>query len=202
MSYRDRQWMPFYCEDFKMDTLELGCDEIGVYFVMIMLAWTRGDGSVSGDMAELKKHLQRCFRPGSFHGLTFNRIVPKLLHKYFHRRDDGRYYQTRVEKELRIARELSKKRSRISQERWAKYNENKAIANPIGAGLHMHTPTQTQTLSKSVSVSTQSKAGARSGSNGPRAPASNATIGERLGDYVWDGSKWAEVPFGEKWLGR
>jgi uncharacterized protein YdaU (DUF1376 family) len=194
MTYRDRQWMPFYFEDFKMDTLELDCDEIGVYVVMIMLAWARGDGSVSGDMRELKTQLQRCFAPGSFHGLTFNRIVPKLLHKYFHRRDNSRYYQTRVEKELRIARELSEKRSRNSRKRWAKYNETKAIADPNASNLHMHTHTQTQ--SKSVYVSTQSKGGGtRSGSNGPRAPAAgNAQIGERIGNYFWDGLKWAELP--------
>jgi uncharacterized protein YdaU (DUF1376 family) len=201
MTYRDRQWMPFYVEDFKMDTFDLECDELGVYFMMIVLAWVRGDGSVSGDMAELKKQLQSWFREKSFHGHTFNRIVPKLLRRYFYRRDDGRYYQSRVEKELQIARKLSAKRSQIANKRWAKYNQNKHIANPNADPNAMHTHTQTH--NKSVYVSTQSiAAGSRSGSNGPRAPAAgNATIGERMGDWVWDGTHWAEYrepeePFG------
>jgi uncharacterized protein YdaU (DUF1376 family) len=177
-----------------MDTFDLDCDEVGVYFMMIVLAWARGDGSVSGDMTELKKQLQRCFASGTFHGLTFNRIVPKLLHRYFHRRDDGRYYQSRVEKELRIARELSEKRSRNSRGRWSKSRKNNEIADPIGSGLHMHTHTQNN--NSSVHVSTQSKAPSRSGSNGPRAGA--ATIGERMGDHVWNGRIWKqdEEPFG------
>jgi uncharacterized protein YdaU (DUF1376 family) len=127
MSFRDRQWMPLFIEDFRIDTLDLETDEIGTYITMIWLAWARGDGSVSGDMRELKKTLQRCLY--KFHGLTFNRIVPKLLARYFEKRADGRYYQKRVEKELRIAREISENASRNANKRWSDYRHFKSLGN-------------------------------------------------------------------------
>jgi uncharacterized protein YdaU (DUF1376 family) len=127
MSYRERQWMPFFVEDFKIDTLDLECDEVGVYFTMIMLAWARGDGAVPGDMLQLKKMLQRCI--SNFHGLTFNRIVPKLLDRYFEERLDGNFYQKRVVKELRIARERSENGSRNARERWSQVNKNKDLGD-------------------------------------------------------------------------
>ena len=67
-----RPWMPVYVDDFRMDTLSLAADEIGVYFTLLCLAWRNGDGSITGDMRELKIVLQRLFR--DFHGLSFNRL--------------------------------------------------------------------------------------------------------------------------------
>ena len=118
--------MPFYPQDFWADTLDLRLDEIGAYFVMICLAWKRGDGSVPGNPKELKRMMQCLI--ADFHGLTFNRIVPKLLERYFERREDGNFYQKRVEKELIRAREISEKQSRNVRERWAKDRRNKLLA--------------------------------------------------------------------------
>jgi len=138
MSMRDRHWMPFYVDDFRMSTLDLQPDEIGLYLIMLMLAWQSGDGSITGDMRELKTVLQRL---ANFHGLTFNRIVPKLLDRYFKRREDGKFYQERVEKELRKVEELSEKRSRIAKERWSRDKEIKDLADTNGM-LTQHNTTQ------------------------------------------------------------
>jgi uncharacterized protein YdaU (DUF1376 family) len=104
----DQPWMPFYITDFRIDTLELRTDEMGVYFVMICLAWAR-NGPLPGDDKTLKHMLGRCF--SEFHGHTYNRIVPKLLERYFYRDIDGNWRQKRVEKELEKARKISEKQS-------------------------------------------------------------------------------------------
>src|SRR5215469_4304133 len=118
----ERPWMPFYVNDFQIDTTGLTADERGVYITMVCLAWRSGDGSVSGDMEELKTVLQNII--ADFHGLTFNRVVPKLLDRYFEKRAGGRFYQPGVEKQLRIARELSEKQSRNAKERWSQDRKN------------------------------------------------------------------------------
>ena len=136
-----RPWMPVYVDDFRMDTLSLAADEVGVYFTLLCLAWRNGDGSITGDMKELKIVLQRLFK--DFHGLTFNRIVPKLLDRYFEQRKDGRFYQERVENELRKAEEISEKQSRNAKERWAQTNKNKELADATAM------PSQSQSQSQS-----------------------------------------------------
>lgn len=136
-----RPWMPFYPADFQLDTLNLKVDEIGVYITMLCLAWHRGDGSVPGDMDELKSTIQRLIR--DFHGLTFNRIVPKLLARYFEYRE-GKYYQKRVEKELRKAEEISKKQSRISKERWSKSIEINNLSNANASVVALPVQSQSQ----------------------------------------------------------
>jgi uncharacterized protein YdaU (DUF1376 family) len=133
----ERPWMPFYVRDFRMATLGLAADELGVYLELIMLAWDSGDGSVTGDMKELSAVLQQLI--AHFHGLKFNRIVPKILARYFYERD-GRYYQKRVENELRMVRERSENASRISKERWAGVKKSNAYEYKRNA-THTHTHT-------------------------------------------------------------
>ena len=147
-----RPWMPVYVDDFRMDTLSLAADEIGVYFTLLCLAWRNGDGSVTGDMRELKIVLQRLFR--DFHGLSFNRIVPKLLDRYFERREDGRFYQERVENELRKAEEISEKQSRNAKERWAQNNKNKNLAD--ATAMPPQSQLQSQEEKKDIEVAASS----------------------------------------------
>jgi uncharacterized protein YdaU (DUF1376 family) len=135
-----RPWMPFYVQDFQMGTLALSPDETGIYIKLLCLAWHNGDGSITGDMKELKNVLQRLFT--NFHGLTFNRVVPKLLSRYFKKRDDGRFYQERVENELRRVREISEKQSRIAGERWSKHNKNKDMGDANAMPSHSLTLTR------------------------------------------------------------
>ncbi len=73
-------WMPLYVADFEADTVDLETDEVGVYFKLLCLAWQRG-GSFPSDEEWLRKVLKRLF--AGFHGHTYNRIVPKILARYF-----------------------------------------------------------------------------------------------------------------------
>jgi len=112
-----RPWMPFYVNDFRVATLGMATDEIGVYTTMILLAWERG-GPLPGDDDELRSILKCCFR--DFHGNTYNRIVPKLLKKFFYRDENGDWRQKRVEKELKKAEKISEKQSETARKRWEK----------------------------------------------------------------------------------
>jgi uncharacterized protein YdaU (DUF1376 family) len=123
----ERPWMPLYVNDFQIDTTGLTADQRGVYITMLCLAWRSGDGSVSGDMEELKTVLQNII--ANFHGLTFNRVVPKLLDRYFQKRASGRFYHPGVEKQLRIARELSEKQSRNAKERWSRDRRSNGLVD-------------------------------------------------------------------------
>jgi uncharacterized protein YdaU (DUF1376 family) len=117
-----RAWMPLYIADFQIDTRELKEDELGVYVTLLCLAWRR-EGPLPGDLKELKSMVQRSL--SEFHGLTFNRIVPKLLKRYFYQDSVGDWRQKRIEKELRIAREWSERSSRNSRERWSNNSKKK-----------------------------------------------------------------------------
>jgi uncharacterized protein YdaU (DUF1376 family) len=110
-----------------MDTLDLDLDELGVYFILICLAWKNGSGGVSGNSAVLKKTLQAC--AANFHGHTYNRIVPKLLHRYFQLGEDNIWYQKRVVLELQKARKLSAKQAQNVNKRWARYKDFNGLAN-------------------------------------------------------------------------
>lgn len=118
-----RPWMPLYIADLEMDTLDLKPDEFGVYVAMLCLAWHR-DGPLPSD-DRLKLMLQRCLR--DFHGLSYNRIVPKLLDRYFYSDAEGNWRQKRVEKELRKSREISENASRKSRESWRNRSPNEQL---------------------------------------------------------------------------
>jgi uncharacterized protein YdaU (DUF1376 family) len=123
-----RPWMPFYVNDFRLDTLDLRADEIGVYVVMLMLAWRRDDAAIPNDMAWLKRGLKSCF--ASFHGHEFNRIVPKLLKRYFELGDDDLWRNKRLTLERQKADKLSAKQKQSADKRWGNVKENNVIAHP------------------------------------------------------------------------
>lgn len=122
-----RPWMPLYVNDFRGDTLDLLADEIGIYMVMLMIAWRREDAAIPNDMAWLKRSLQACV--ASFHGHQFNRIVPKLLNRYFQLGADNKWRNKRLTSERQKADKLSAKQTQNINKRWAKVNENKALAD-------------------------------------------------------------------------
>lgn len=122
-----RPWMPLYVNDFRVDTLDLGPDEIGVYMVTLMIAWRRDDAAIPNDMAWLKRSLQACI--ASFHGHQFNRIVPKLLARYFELGADNKWRNKRLTLERQKADKLSAKQKQNADKRWGNLNENKALDN-------------------------------------------------------------------------
>jgi uncharacterized protein YdaU (DUF1376 family) len=142
--------MPFYVQDFRMDTLDLDLDELGVYFLLICLAWRNGTGGVTGNDAVLKKTLKAC--AADFHGHTYNRIVPKLLRRYFQLGDDNVWYQKRVVLELQKARKLSAKQSQNVSKRWAAHKQFNGLGDTTvipNAYHHTHKERYTSTNSDS-----------------------------------------------------
>ena len=106
-----------YWQDFLIKTMGLTAEEKGVYLMLIALAWIDGQGCVPSDMQELKAKLQFIF--SEFHGHTFNRVVPKLLKRYFYVGEDGNYYQKRVVEELEKMIRFSEKQAKIANKRWS-----------------------------------------------------------------------------------
>jgi uncharacterized protein YdaU (DUF1376 family) len=125
-----RPWMPFYVNDFRMDTLDLKPDEIGVYMIILMIAWRRDDAAIPNDMPRLKRSLQSCI--AGFHGHTFNRIVPAVLGRYFELGEDGKWRNPRLSLERQKLSKLSAKQKQNADKRWSDVRENKRIANAIG----------------------------------------------------------------------
>ena len=139
--------MPLYIADFMADTLDLEMDEIGVYFKMLCFAWAR-DGALPSDK-RLKIMLQKSF--SGFHGHTYNRIVPKLLERYFYCDAEGNWRQKRLEKELQNARKLSANGAQNVAKRWAKTSSNEA--NQTLNGYHGNTRARDSTITTTKSLS-------------------------------------------------
>jgi uncharacterized protein YdaU (DUF1376 family) len=119
--------MPFYVNDFRMDTLDLETEEVGVYMLLLCLCWQRDDAALPNDMDWLKRSLKSCV--ANFHGHTFNRIVPKLLKRYFILFEDGKYRNKRLANERQKADKLSAKQKQNADKRWADYNHFKEIGH-------------------------------------------------------------------------
>ena len=123
-------WMKLYWSDVMEITLGLGrADDLGIYTLMMGLAWMRGDASLPGDIGQLKEELK--LRLPKQHGHTFNRAVPTLLEKFFERREDGRYYHPGVEYELRKAR-AARPKAKQTESKWqANGKQNDATSAKI-----------------------------------------------------------------------
>jgi uncharacterized protein YdaU (DUF1376 family) len=134
-----RPWMPFYPTDFQRDTMDLDGEEIAAYLTLLSLAWER-DGSFPNDDSFLKRYLQT--RISKFHGHKFNRVIPKILARYFVL-EDGQYTNKRLTKELQKADKVSAKQSQNAGKRWAKTKENNdlpdATAMPLQSQSQLHT---------------------------------------------------------------
>ena len=140
-----RPWMPLYVADFQADTLDLGTAEVGVYLALLMIAWRRDDAAIPNDMEWLKRSLQRCF--ADFHGHHFNRIVPKLLQRYFKLTGD-KWRNKRLTKERQTAAKFSAKQRQNANKRWHKTNKNNDIKNATvnakAIPLHSHSHSHSQ----------------------------------------------------------
>jgi uncharacterized protein YdaU (DUF1376 family) len=169
-----RPWMPLYIGDFLADTMHLNCQETGAYIRLIMHAWHSG-GFVPGDDEGLTR-IVRCHPP------HWPRLR-KILEPFFDlTKTPGSWYSKRVGLELAKTEEISNKRKVAAQQMLSKRSAN---------AQQMHTHSHSHSKEKEINKEKES-AVERSGSNGPRSPAGKAVIGERMGDYVWDGGKWAE----------
>lgn len=141
-----RPWMPLYVNDFQMDTLDLSADEVGVYMVMLMLVWRREDAAIPDDMDRLQRSLKQCF--AGFHGHTFNRIVPKVLGRYFTLGEDGKYRNKRLTNERQKADKLSAKQKQNADKRWAKANNIIDLVDASAMPSHSHSHSHLQSERK------------------------------------------------------
>lgn len=136
-----RPWMPLYVADFQLDTLDLSADQVGVYMIMLMLAWRRHDGALPNDMEWLRCSLKR--RIANFHGHQFNRIVPGLLQRYFTLRN-GKWQNKRLTKERQISRKLSANNKQKARKRWARDKEINKLSNAVALPLQSQSQPQPQ----------------------------------------------------------
>ena len=145
-----RPWMPFYINDFRLDTLDLPTDHIGVYVLLICLTWMRDDAALPNDMKWLKRSLQACI--ADFHGLSFNRIVPYLLKRYFELGPDDKWRNKRVTKERFKALEKSENQSRNAYKRWhGTKNINRLLnANAMPPQSHIERKKEVGGISESL----------------------------------------------------
>jgi len=93
----ERPYMSMYFADFFSKTTDLEADEIGVYFVLLGIAWLRPDAALPNDMDWLKRSAQAHI--AGFHGHTFNKIVPGLLERYFTLGGDNQWHNNRMRQE-------------------------------------------------------------------------------------------------------
>jgi hypothetical protein len=117
------------------------------------------------------------------------RLRNALAPFFDHIKTPGHWYSKRLGLELIKASEISNKRKAAAEQMHKKRK---------GFAYGEHRQSHSQSSTKTVNVSTQSIGQpARAGSDGPLAGI--AQIGERMGDFVWDGTHWAEAkerPFG------
>jgi uncharacterized protein YdaU (DUF1376 family) len=179
-----KPWMPLYIGDIKRKTDDLGATEYGIYMRLIEWAWDH-DGTIPLDVGRLCK-ISRC------EPRLWWRFGAPIVARFFCAVDASTAQHSRVITELHRSAEISNKRKAAALQMHSKCSAN---------AEQMHTQSQSHSKNVTVTASSLSKAGPRSGSNGPRAPASNAAIGERMGDWVWDGTHWAEYREPEKPFG-
>jgi uncharacterized protein YdaU (DUF1376 family) len=124
-----------------MDTFDLRADEVGVYVVLLMLAWKREDAALPNDPAWLKRALKASF--SKFHGHAFNRIVPRLLAKYFELGADGLWRNKRLTNERQTVDKRSANGSQMIRKRWSETRKNNNLAD-----THSQSHSQSYTKSK------------------------------------------------------
>jgi uncharacterized protein YdaU (DUF1376 family) len=131
-------WMPLYVADYQLDTTDLSCEQHGVYLILLMHAWRRPSGTLPNDTDWLRSILP------PMHGLTYNRLVPPLLERFFTKNEQGEWTQKRLEKERRKSEEISENARRKAKERWARTNNNNDLPNRSA----MQSQSQSQSQSK------------------------------------------------------
>ena len=131
-----RPWMPLYVNDFRLDTLDLKADEIGVYMLLLMLAWRRDDAAIPNDMPWLKRSLKACMADS--HGNRFNRIVPKLLKRYFVLGQDDKWRNKRLCLERENQQKRRENSAEIARKRWSDYKHFKCLGHANGVPSQSH----------------------------------------------------------------
>lgn len=149
-----RPWMPIYITDYQRDTRDLTTEQHGVYLLLLCLAWER-EGPIPNDM----KFINRCLF--QMHGNKFNVVVKPILDRFFYLDSAGDFRQKRLEKELEIARNFSRKQKENAEKRHAKYKKIKgytpAMDMPARPLSQSHTQLHTQKEKEVTNVTSKKK---------------------------------------------
>jgi uncharacterized protein YdaU (DUF1376 family) len=171
-----KAWMPLYWGDYYADTGHLRTVEHGAYLLLIGHYWC--NGSLPDDDRKLARITKMRIE-------DWKRIRP-TVGAFF----GNGWRHARIEAELGRLAEITNKRKQAAVHM---HSKRRANASGLHDGLHTQSQSQSPTKKVTVTVSKPESGGpVRSGSNGPRT--GTAQIGERIGDYFWDGLKWAEIP--------
>lgn len=146
--------MPMFWGDYLADTLDLGAEEHGCYLLMLGMAWRRPDGALPNDLKLLKRILAGCC--SDMHGNRFNKIVPRILERFWTLDSDGKWRQKRLGKEREKLEKRSGNARENARKRWGVANENNSLTDAVAMHarvIHNHidspplsSPTQTTSV--------------------------------------------------------
>ncbi len=141
-----RAWIPLYVADWKAKTSDLDAAEKGVYMEMLMLAWQREDAALPDDIRWLK-HALKC-SIANLHGHQFNRIIPKILERFWTHCADGKFRNKRLCQEREKTDKRSANGKQMADKRWSETKNINGLASHQAMLLHQQR--KIHVLSKSV----------------------------------------------------
>lgn len=124
-----RPWMPLYVTDYLTDTLDLSAEEHGCYLLLMMLCWRRPNCDLPNDMEWLKRSVRSM--ASDMHGNRFNRIVPRLLERFFKLDIDGMWRQPRLVYEREKAENFSGIQKENANKRWMRKNKINSLEDAV-----------------------------------------------------------------------
>lgn len=131
-----RPWMPFYIADFRAKTIDLDAAEKWTYLEMLSLAWQREDAALPADIKWLKQALKCSI--ANFHGHQFNRIVPKILERYWVHCADGKFRNKRLTEEYEKMAKRSTNGRQNADKRWSETRKINDLKSDWQCYSHTH----------------------------------------------------------------
>ncbi|MCW8932161.1 MAG: DUF1376 domain-containing protein [Gammaproteobacteria bacterium] len=122
-------WFPFYYGDYLKDTMQLSAERHGIYLLLLIHCWQNGFIEDDIDSISIIAKQQ-----------SDSKSLLYILGKYFIKKGD-KYYQNRITKELKCARENKAKnieRAKIAAKaRWNKDAISNAKSIPLSNATSM-----------------------------------------------------------------
>ncbi len=142
-------WFPFYYGDYLKDTMQLSAERHGIYLLLMIHCWQ--NEFIEDDIESISMIAKVLEDSKSLH---------YILDKYFVK-NDNKYYQNRITKELKCAKENKKKRTEKAKKaagaRWNKDATSNAPSIPQAMPEGMPEPCPSSSSSSSQSsLSTKS----------------------------------------------